>query len=237
MITRVLLFLSLIVLLISIFLPVQSHAAGIDQPHLNLQAEAEIQASPDFIRLNIQIAATDAEADTAKKQVDEQVQQVLALTQRFHIQAKHIEASQISIHPAYRWKNNERQLQGQKVSREINIKLYQLDQYSAFINELSKVKITRYQQRGFGFDDLAGLQTQALLKALGQSQIKAQLIADKLQRKLGKVYQVSEAPMAQHFPMARSLNASAAADESSHAPLEVKPQTIKSKVNVIYLLK
>lgn len=236
MITRIMLFFSLIVLLVSIFLPVNTHASDMDDPHLNLSSEAQITATPDFINISIHIEQTHKEAHEAKKAVDITSQEVLALTQRFQIQAKNVEAAQISIHPDYRWHKNQRQLQGQKVTRQISIKLYQLDKYSDFVNQIASLEIARYQQRGYGFDDLSGLKTQALLKALDKTKQKAELVANKLGRKLGKVYAVNEKTQQQHFPMARALN-SASADEHSPAPLKIQAQVIKAKVNVIYLLK
>ncbi|NRB37521.1 MAG: SIMPL domain-containing protein [Pseudomonadales bacterium] len=237
MITRVLLCLSLIMLLVSVFMPMNSHADGLDQAHLNLFSEAEIQVKPDFIQINIQIEQTEIDASIAKKHVDQEVQQILALQQRFQIKDTHIEASDISITPSYRWLNNERQLIGQRVKRDINIKLYQLQRYGDFVNEITQLKIARYQSRGFGFDDLSQWQTQALVKALNKADTKAQILAKNMHRKLGEIFQVTEMNQSQHFPMARSLNLAASSESNAPAPLEIKPQLIKAKVNVIYLLK
>ena len=219
----------------SIFLPVKVNASDIDEPHLNLISEAQLLAKPDFISISLHIEETDTVASKAKKIIDNTSQQVLALAKRFKIKDEHIDAAEIRIYPEYRWHDNERQLIGQKVQRQIDIKLYQLDQYTDFVNNIALLKITRYQQQGYGFDDLAKLQTQALLKALDKSQEKAQLIAGAINRKLGKVYAVNELSHQQHFSMDRASKALGA--ESSAAPLKVSEQAIKAKVNVIYLLK
>ena len=236
MITRILIFLSLGAVLLSVFMPMESQADTLNKPHLNLQTSAEIDVMPDFIKLNITIEHQAPTADAAKKHVDAIAEKVLTLSNKLNIPAKHIDNANIQIRPEYQWKDKTRHLLGQKVSLQINIKLYQLEDYGDFIQQLSKINITRFHAQGFGFDDMSALQTQALLKALDKSQVKAQAIADNTGRKLGAIFQVSEIASPQHYPVARSLQMnSAKTPENNH--IDIKPQSIKAKVNVIYLLK
>lgn len=237
MITRTLLLLSLIVLLVCAFIPFKTHASDLDFPHLNLQAEAQVELTPDFIRLQLQIENTHKDATVAKAFVDEVSQQVLLLGRKFEIDESNINASQIRSQPQYQWQDKKRVLLGQTISRSIDIKLYRLEDYSSLVNQLMQLNIHRYQQNGFGFDKPDLAKNQALLKALDQASTKAKLIAKHMNRKLGAVFQITEVSNF-HQPLARSsMMAMADSTPKSAAPLEIKAQTVTAKVNVIYRLK
>ena len=207
----------------------------LEKASIQVSAEGSINVMPDFIRIHIGIEKTGDGKANIKRDVDRITRQVLDAAQKLGIAEEHIEASQFSIQPHYDWRDRQRRLAGETVRRSVNIKLYDLTQYTALAAAMAKLDITRMQQQGFDFEDITEHHNQALVKALQQAQQKAELIAKTVGGKLGKVYQVVESSST--APEHMSVRAMAMTEDSSEAPLDIKPQTVKANVRVIYLLQ
>lgn len=225
-----------LLLLVSLF---SLQLMALDKANIQVSAEGSIEVMPDYLQLIIEIEKTGEQKANLKQQVDRISQQVIDAASAVEIKKEHIEAAKISIYPQYHWQDNKRILVGETVQRTIQIKLYDLNQYSALANALAEVDITRMHQPIYGFDDSQAIRNQALVKALNHAQEKAELIANTLDRKLGKAYQVTEHGSS-YMPVMRTQMKALAADSSVTEPvaaLEVKPQTVSTTVNVIFLLK
>lgn len=212
---------------------------ALDKANIQVNAEGSIEVMPDYLQLVIDIEKTGEQKSGLKQQVDAISQQVIDAATALEIDKKHIEAAKISIFPQYHWQDNKRTLIGETVQRTVEIKLYDVNQFSALAAALADVDITRMHQPIYGFDDSQTLRNQALVLALKNAQAKAELIAATLDRKLGKAYQVTEHGSS-YMPVMRTQVKALAADamqESAGAALEVKAQTISTTVNVVFLLK
>lgn len=214
------------------------NAQALDKPNIQVSAEGSIEVMPDYLQLVLEVEKTSQDKAATKSQVDKIIQQALNITADLAIKPEHLDASNISIYPQYKWEKNQQVFLGDTVKRNLTIKLYDLDRFTKLAEALSKIEITRMQQPIYGYDDLQALKNQALVKALNNAQTKAELIAKTLERKLGKAYQVTEGS-ATPLPVMRAMYSVAAdsADNPAPASLEIKSQTIKTSVNVIYLLK
>ena len=215
------------------------HSLAINKAHIQVSAQGNIEVLPDYIQLLITVEKTGADKATTKADVDSITQEVIDAAHALDIDDEFIEASQLSIYPQYMWEKNQRRLKGETVQRSIAIKLYALDKYTALADAIASVDITRMQQQGFGFDNLQQHQNIALIQALEKATEKAELIANTMGRKLGAAYQISE--NSSHIsPVFRNqaLMARAADNiEASAAALEIRPQTVNTTVNIIFLLK
>jgi len=104
---------------------------------------------------------------------------------------------------------------------------------------MAKIDISRMQQQGFGFDNEQQYQNLALIQALENATEKAKLIAEAMGRKLGAAYQITEnsngfSPI---FKTRGMMAMAADSVEAVAAPLEIRPQTVSTTVNIIFLLK
>lgn len=214
-------------------------AAAFDKAGIQVSASGNIDALPDFIHVYINIEKVGKTRPEAKSQVDAITGKVLEAARKLQIEEKNIRASDIFTQPEYEWKGNKHFHTGERVTRSVHIKLYQLDNYSSLAENIMKLDITNMQQQGFGYDNIDEHQNKALMLALDKARTKAVKIAEKINRKLGSVYQVTESgeyfQPAQPFRMERMT--AMAEDASGAAPLEIKPQTVTATVNVIYLLE
>lgn len=211
---------------------------ALNKANIQVNAEGSIEVMPDYLQLTVDIEKTGEHKADLKQQVDRISQQVIDAANDIEIKKEHIEAAKISIYPQYHWQDNKRTLVGETVQRTIQIKLYDLNQYSALANALADIDITRMHQPIYGFDDSQAIRNQALVKALKHAQAKAELIANTLDRKLGKAYQITEHGSS-YMPVMRTQMKALAADSAAEsvAALEVKPQTVSTTVNVVFLLK
>ena len=92
---------------------------------------------PDYLNLHIGIEKTRESKATAKKQVDTITQQVIEAALSLGIKKEHIDSSKLFIQPEYRWQNQTQTLVGERVNREITIKLYKLQNYTILAEKLS----------------------------------------------------------------------------------------------------
>ena len=207
--------------------------------NIQVSGAGSVQALPDFINIDISIEKTSKDRAVAKNQADVITQQVLDAATSLKIKDEHVQASQLFISPQYQWNEQTRVLVGERAVRTVQIKLYDLESYSELADKLVNIDITRFQQRGFGFDHIETHQNEALIEALKNARIKAEVIANQIGREIGETFQVNESS-AQPMPMMRQANMQMMAEsamDSSPAPLEIKQQTVNSSINVIYLLK
>lgn len=224
------------IFIFTVFLSFNTQA--LDKPNIQVSAEGSIEIMPDYLQLTLEVEKTGQHKADIKNQVDKTIQQALNISEKLGIKSEHLNASNISIYPQYKREKNQQIFIGDTVKRNLIIKLYDLNKFTDLAENLSKIDITRMQQPTYGYDDLQKYKNEALKKALENAQIKAELIATTLERKLGKAYQVTEGSL-NNLPVMRAMYSLSAdsAGNVSPASLEVKAQTVRTSVNVIYLLK
>lgn len=225
--------LSLSILLFSV------HGLAMNKANIQVSATGTVEVLPDFIQLTIMIEKTGSSKADVKTEVDHISQQVIDAATALGIQDEFIEASQLAIYPQYVWEKNQQRLIGETVQRSIHIKLYDLGQYTTLADAMAKIDISRMQQQGFGFDNEQQYQNLALIQALEKATEKAKLIAEAMGRKLGAAYQITEnsngfSPI---FKTRGMMAMAADSIEAVAAPLEIRPQTVSTTVNIIFLLK
>lgn len=211
-----------------------------EQATINVNANGNIEVMPDYINVFVNIEKTKKTKADAKAEVDRITQQVLDVAKKLNIKDKHVQASDIFARPEYQWKPDNKRIHiGEVVTRNVSIKLYVLDSYSALAAELMKLDITNFNQNGFGYDNIEEHQNKALVSALNKAKTKAELIAGTLGVKLGSAWQVSESGGDFPIPMyAKAMRGEMAMMDGApqEAPLEVKAQTITTNVNVSFLI-
>lgn len=223
----------------TLLLIVSLSANAIDAANIQVSSSGSVQAIPDFINIEINIEKTDKIRSTAKRKADQVTQQVLDLADGMNIETEHVQASDLFIYPEYRWQNQVREHLGEKATRTVRIKLYNLDNYSELAEQLVNIEITRLHQQGFGFDNIEEHRNKAIIQALGRAKTKADIIAAEIGRKVSKVFQVSEStslPVPLHRQAGVAMMAEAVSDPAP-APLEIKAQTVNANVQVIFLIE
>ncbi len=225
---------SLILLLI-----ISLSAIAVDVANIQVSSSGSVQVIPDFINIEISVEKTDKARSAAKRKADLITQEVLDVATEMNIKSEHVQASNLFVYPEYHWQDQTREHIGEKATRTVSIKLYNLEDYSELAEKLVSIDITRMHQQGFGFDDIEEHRNKAITQALDRAKTKAGIIAGEIGRKLQKVFQVSEStnqPAPLHRQAGVVMMAEAMSD-ATPAPLEVKPQTVTANIHVIFLIE
>lgn len=206
--------------------------------YIDVSGDGQIEAWPDFLTIHILISAEDRTASAAKSKVDHAMNTLLSITQGLHIPDESIEAARLTNQPVYDWVNNKRNLRGEKVSRNVEITLRNLENHTSLLHQLLQQENIHVQHSQSSFDDPAALSLEATNLALQQAKSKAESMVSTLGIRLGKVISINE--QSQRFTPLRSemrMLKSADSIEAAPAPMLLQKQTINGQVQVRFQLK
>lgn len=236
---RILPYFFLILCLLSPTLQADSQQNQSITPTISVQSKASIVAKIDYITLDLNIRKEAKTTRQAKQVVDSAAKALFGIFKRYAINAEDQDAGQIQSQKLYRWNNqlNRNEERGQIVSRNIQVKLRQLNQLAKFTHEIIQIKHVHIQGQTFGFEQLATLKNKALQKAVKQAQIKADLMLRPLGQSLGKAILIEELDGNIPMPIAyASKLRKSESFQSSPAPMPVAKQEISARVHVIFNL-
>ena len=122
-----------LVLCLALLVPVVGF--GETPPGIHVGGRGTIEVEPDmgYVRLHIRREGTSA--DALKREVDEVVAEVLALTDRLDIERRDVTATALSINPRYRRRDNESVVEGLIATRTVSVTLRNLDRFGDLLKE------------------------------------------------------------------------------------------------------
>ena len=169
----------------------QANKGASDQ--INVTGIGEVEAEPDQAVLSISISVTKPTLVQAKKDADDKYRQVLDVIEEANIPKQQYKVTSLNSYPQYDWNVNKRsEYKGQKITRLLSIIINDLEKLSSVMQALVENGASTITSVSPGFQDESGLQRQALEKAIDDARSKAAFIAQKLNRDLGEVLNISE---------------------------------------------
>lgn len=205
-------------------------------PYVRVQGQGEVEAMPDLVIVQVDVSRTAPTSTQAQTQVEAIAAKVTAAARKFGIKGDDLDASGIQIQPEYDWKDGERQLRGQRVSRQFELTLRDRTQYGALIEALAAADITAIQNIRFDFSNRVELFRQAEQKAATAAREQAQNLAQSFDARLGAIYSI-DANSSQPTPLPRPEMMMAARAKSDSAPVEVSKQKIEARVSAVFEIK
>lgn len=208
------------------------------QDHISVVGSGEITEEPDQAILNISISAQEPNLVEAKQVADQRYTQVLEQIKSAGIEERQIKSTRINAQPQYEWGSSKRIYKGERVSRSLRVTINDLDKVSELMQSIVESGVSTIDSMTTGFQDPQEMQQQALGLAADDAKAKAEFLAQRLGRKLGQAYLITEhnytSPVNQpNMQMMRS----SAAIQSEQAPEEMfGTQVIKATVNVSFNL-
>ncbi len=205
-----------------------------NKPHLLIEGHGLIEQVPDIVLIRFDVSATEKNLSLAKQTVDNIIGKAIRAARKQQVKKDDINASKIQASPQYEWRNQSRIYTGERVSRQVEIKLLDADRYNALVEALLAAGVTRLQPVQLDFSDRKNLEAKALTLALDDARQQAETIARHIGTPLGNVFQVTPITHQAGIPhMAMGLRAEKSSDEA-----ELKPgkQPLEQRVRVIYLL-
>lgn len=156
----------------------------------------EIRARPDQADLSIRIEATRPKVREAMAAADAAVRATLSLCLAAARDSADAGAGQVSVDKEFRWVKNSSVFVGWKASREVNLRLRDLDRLGPLLEALASVKGAHVEGVAYLHGERDSLERIAEAKALEQARLSAQGLAAGLGRALGEAVTVRNFPPA-----------------------------------------
>lgn len=204
------------------------------QAHIIVNGYGATDQIPDLIIIRFEVAATAKNFSLAKQSVDGTITKAINATKKQGVAEDNINASKINASPQYEWQDKDRVYKGERVSRQVEIKLTEANRYNDLVDALLAAGISRLQPVQLDFTLRDELENKALLLALDDAKQKAQSMAEHLGSSIDRVFQIAPLERARFSNrMAMAVSEDSGNDKS---PLKLGKQKLEQKIRVVYLL-
>jgi len=219
------------------------------QPHVYVEGSAELEAEPDMMNFSLSIQAVDLDLARAKADVDARSRLLIAAAKRLGLSPRDLATSALNVRPEYDYRDNQRVLTGNNVSRQVDITLRDLKQYPDFMKVLVDAKISETINTSLTLSDKKALEDKAQQAAMADARARAERLASSQGKTLTGVWSISEFNTRgqerwQLVPSRQLLGQSAAAKGDVMAmragveePFEPGVMKLSAQVFVVYLLQ
>lgn len=221
-----------------------------DKPHVYVEGSAEVEVVPDLMTFTLLVEKSDLDLATAKADVDSRSTLLINTCKKLGIKPDAIATTALSIFPEYDYKDQTRVFSGNRVSRQVDIKLKDLTKYSQVMKALVDAKITQTINTKLSLIDEKSAQDKVLISAMSDAKARAERLAKSQGKELGEPFSISEfntrAEETYALRVSRAIVGDSASDAAPQArlskmeasePFEPGVMKAKAQVYVVYLLK
>lgn len=221
-----------------------------DKPHVYVEGSAEVEVVPDLMTFTLLIEKSDLDLATAKVDVDSRSTLLINTCKKLGIKPDAIATTALSIFPEYDYKDQTRVFSGNRVSRQVDIKLKDLTKYSQVMKALVDAKITQTINTTLSLADEKSAQDKVLISAMADAKARAERLAKSQGKELGEPFSISEfntrAQETYSLQVSRAIVGNSASDAAPQVrlakmeasePFEPGVMKAKAQVYVVYLLK
>lgn len=217
------------------------------QPHVYVEGSAEIEVEPDMMTFTLSIQKVDLDLAAAKADVDARSRLLIETIKKFGIKAEDIATTALNIRPEYEYKERERVLTGNHVSRQVDINLRDLKKYPEMMKALVDAKISETIHTNLTVADKKAVEEKVQDAAMADAKARANRLAKSQGKTAGEPWSISEFnnrgnerwelnPNRQLMgSSAKEVGAMRMADSAE--PFEPGVMKISAQVYVVYLLK
>ncbi|MBB6599594.1 SIMPL domain-containing protein [Luteimonas sp. MC1825] len=183
--------------LIAVILPLLSAAALAgtplpDAPHVVVQGEGLVSVAPDSATVAMVVRHRSADPAEAKRVVDRAVNALLKVAPGFDVASDDMTASDLALREDIDYDDNDRPLsQGHVASREVKVRLDDLDRLGAWLDAALAAGFTDVSDVSFKSSKEASLREDARARAVADAREKAAGLAVAFGGGLGPVYSIN----------------------------------------------
>jgi len=171
--------------------------ADTDLPLISVTGQAEVKVVPDDIIVTLGVSNFHTTLEEAKQDNDHRTRKVLALADKFKINAKDVQTSYLNIQPMYKESYADKdpgKFLGYSVDKTIVFKIHKVADLESLITEALKAGANQINSIDFRSSELRKHRDQARLLAVRAAREKARLLAEELEMTIGKPYRIDENP-------------------------------------------
>lgn len=216
------------------------------QPHVYVEGSAEIEVEPDTMTFTLSIQKVDLDLAKAKADVDARSRLLIDTVKKFGIKAEDVATTALNIRPEYEYRDNQRVLTGNNVSRQVDITLRDLKKYPDMMKAMVDAKISETINTNLTVADKKAVEEQAQTAAMKDARARAERLVKSQGREVGDPWSISEfnnrgnerwelTPNRQLMGQSSAKLEMRMADSSE--PFEPGVMKINAQVYVVYLLK
>ena len=199
-----------------------------------VSGEGEVSVKPDRAQLSLSVEKLDPDLKKAETEVNRIVRAYLAEAKTLGAKDEHVSTTGVSINPEYVWPEGgrERRFTGYRVSRQVSVRIENLDKLGEFILRATAVGVNQVNPPALESSKHKALEREALAKAAEDARDKARLLADTLKVRLGVAYRITESGVDMPAPVMYQMKASRAAAADEEAGMGIALGEIKLHANV-----
>lgn len=162
-----------------------------DAPHVVANGEGKVSVAPDEATITLSADIHNASASLAKQAADQSVNALLTVAPTYGLKADDITASDLSLSEDTDTNDNGRRVSnGFEASRQVTIKLHDLDRLNAVLDAAVAAGLSKIDNIEFASSRKADLRMQARAKAAADARAKATDLAKSFGAALGPVYSI-----------------------------------------------
>ncbi len=155
--------------------------------------EAQVLVAPDEVVLVLGVQTWDKSIQVARKQNDDRIQRITALTKSYGIEPKYVQTDRINVEPRYRDSDYTAQsFVGYFVRKTIVVTMKDVTKFEDFFAAALDAGATHVQGIDFHTTELRKYRDQARAMAIQAAQEKATALAGVLGRQIGKPQSITE---------------------------------------------
>jgi uncharacterized protein YggE len=172
------------------FLSITASAESL-QRTIVTSGQGEVSVAPDMAELNMELRAVNKDGNKAKRELDQQFNQLLDELALLNIQKKAIIASSLQLTPQYDYATEKRKFVGYRAVRKITITINKLEQLNHVLDTALTAGIDQLGRVNLKVADETSYQKQARQQAIDQSKAIAKELALAYGARLGPIIQIN----------------------------------------------
>ena len=172
---------------------VQAQEQGVpaNAPHIVTTGSAEIRVPADMATLDFSISLLEKETLKARQAVDARVAAFVNALEAAGFKRQDLVAGNLQLSPEYVYTDNQKpKPNGYRATRQVSVRLYQLERVSQIIDVALKSGLESVQRIQYGVRDETRYLNQVRQQAIEDSKSKANELAKAYTMTLGKVYSI-----------------------------------------------
>ncbi len=172
------------------FLSITASAESL-QRTIVTSGQGEVSVAPDMAELNMELRAVNKDGNKAKRELDQQFNQLLDELALLNIQKKAIIASSLQLTPQYDYATEKRKFVGYRAVQKITITINKLEQLNQVLDTALTAGIDQLGRVNLKVADETSYQKQSRQQAINQSKAIAKELALAYGARLGPIIQIN----------------------------------------------
>jgi len=162
------------------------------QPHLLVKGNATRTVMPDRFTVKVELETIDMQTEVARRRVQGNTEQVLALFQKHGAIKDSVRADNLSISPSTRYRDGEEVYNGVEASRSLGASFATAEALRSFLGELKASREVQVRTAAPTYADEAGLRAELKAEAAAQTRASAKGLAGAYGAKITGLYSISD---------------------------------------------